>query len=246
MCYTKRMSGHSHWSNIQGKKEANDKARGKEFSKISREIILAVTMGGGDTNPASNVRLRMAMEKAREVNMPKDNITRLLDRIKERSESMTEVVYEAVGPGGSYIVIKTVTDNPNRTHGELSQLMNRHACKLVEKGAVLYMFDLMGLLKLEGKNEEDALQIAETIGGLDIEKNGDTYFVLLAYDSMSEALQKAQTVGISKAPELVYRPKSAIKLEEDAQDRLITLLQKLEELDDVQDLFTNVEFSSNS
>lgn len=246
MCYTTFMSGHSHWANIKGKKEVNDQARGKEFSKLSREIILAIQLGRGDVDPNSNLRLRMAMEKAREVNMPKENIMRLIDRIKERTESMSEVVYEAVGPGGSYIVIKTVTDNPNRTHGELSQIMNRNNGKLVEKGAVLYMFDLMGMLKLEGKSEEQALQIAENIGGLDIEKIDNVYYVMLSYDHLSEALQKAHLAGISKAPILVYRPKSAITIDKEMQEKVIALLEKVEELDDVQDLFTNVEFSSNS
>ncbi|MFA6006001.1 MAG: YebC/PmpR family DNA-binding transcriptional regulator [Patescibacteria group bacterium] len=237
------MSGHSHWANIKGKKEANDAARGKEFSKISREIILAIQMGGGDTDPNANLRLRMAIDKAREVNMPKENVNRLIDRIKERTESMTEVVYEAVGPAGVYVVIKTVTDNPNRTHGELSQIMNRNGGKLVEKGAVLYMFDLLGTMKLEGKTEEEALQIAETIGGLDIEKHDGVYYVVLAYELLSEALQKAQSAGISKAPELIYKPKSTVEIDAGAREKVITLLEKLEEQDDVQELFTNVEFS---
>jgi len=237
------MSGHSHWANVKGKKEANDAAKGKEFSKISREIILAIQMGGGDVDPNANLRLRMAMEKAREVNMPKENINRLIDRIKERTETMNEVVYEAVGPGGVYIVIKTVTDNPNRTHGELNQEMNRHGGKLVEKGAVLYMFDLLGTLKLDGKSEEEALQIAESVGGLDIEEHKGVYYVVLAYDKLSEALQKARSLGISKAPELVYRPKSSLEVDKNTEEKVIALLEKLEELDDIQELFTNVEFS---
>lgn len=246
MCYTIFMSGHSHWSNVKGKKEVNDQARGKEFSKISREIILAIQLGGGDVDPDSNLRLRMAIEKAKEVNMPKENITRLVERIKERTESMSEAIYEAIGPGGSCIVIKTVTDNPNRTHSELNQIMMRNGGKLVEKGAVLYMFDLMGMLKLEGKSEEEALTVAEQIGGLDIEKNEDAYYIVLSYDKLSEALHKAQSIGISKAPVLVYRPKSVITLDEQLQKKVIVLLQKLEESEDLQELYTNVLFTIGS
>jgi YebC/PmpR family DNA-binding regulatory protein len=234
------MSGHSHWSTIKHKKQANDKERGKLFSKVSREIIMAINTGGGVTDPDNNITLRSALDKAREVNMPKENIERLIERVTSKAENLTEVIYEALGPNGISLLIKTTSDNPRRTQTEVKIVLDKNGGKIVEKGAVMYMFDLCGRLEIKGKTEEEALNLTEALGGNDLEKEEDTFIIYFNYESMSRAWQKAKEHNINKVPELFYRPKSYIDVTEDKAKKTIDLLNKLDELDDVQELYTNI------
>ncbi len=234
------MSGHSHWATIKRKKEANDHERGKLFSKVTREIMLAIQEGGGITDPGANIRLRSAMEKAKEVNMPKDNIQRIIDRVKERRENISEVVYEAIGPSGISYVIKTASDNPRRTQTEIKILMDKNGGKLVEKGAVMYNFVLCGMFMLENKTEEEALMAAEALGAIDMENEEGTYFIYVNYDDLSAAWQKAQETGINKAPELVYKPRTYIDVDAETSQKALRLMETLEDLEDVQSTFTNM------
>jgi YebC/PmpR family DNA-binding regulatory protein len=234
------MAGHSHWANIKRKKEANDAQKGKLFGRVTREIILAVSAGGGNTDPNSNIALRTALDKAREVGLPKDNIARIFDRAKEKASALVEVVYEATMGNGASFMIKTATDNPRRTHSELALLLDRNGGKLVEKGGVSYLYDLCGEFFVETLAVSDILSLVEALEGFELEETGDGYYIYIEYQKMSEASNKAKELGITKAPELVYRAKSGIELPESDQSAVVSLYEKLEEHDDVQAVYTNV------
>lgn len=221
---------------------ASDQQKGKLFSKISREIMLAVSIGGGVTDPDNNIYLRSALQRAHEVNMPKDTIHRLVERIASRKELMTEVVYEAMAWGGVSLVIKTATDNPRRTVAELSSYLEKQGAKMVEKGAVLYQYDLCGVFWVEGKTEEEVLSLVEALDGFDMEQVDAAFYIYVLYDKLSKALQKAKQEGLHNAPELIYRPKSYMPLSIEQAQKITALIEGLEELDDVQSVYTNAQF----
>lgn len=235
------MSGHSHWATIKRKKEATDQARGKLFSKLSREIMLAIAQGGGITDPDKNVRLRAAIAKAKEINMPKDNIERLLKRIEERTEVMTEMVYEALGPDPVTFIIKTATDNPRRTQTAIKVLLDKHGGKLVEKGAVMYNYDLLGMFTLTEVEESRLFSLLEAVGALDFENDDDTYYVYVAYDQIAKAWQQFKDQGFSKAPELVYKPKLTLEVSPEKANQALRMVELLEELDEVQEVYFNIK-----
>ena len=241
MCYNFAMSGHSHWSTIKNKKEATDAAKGKMFGRVSREIMLAISEGGNVTDPNHNIRLRAAMDKAKEVNMPKENITRLFNRIEERSQAMVEVVYEALGPGPINYLIKTATDNPRRTQTDLKIILDKNNGKMVSKNAVMYNYDLLAMFYLENKPENRVLELIEAVGAVDFEKDGKDYYVYVNYSEFAEAWKKAREMGFDKAPELVYKPKQVVAVTPEMAEKAYSLAQKLEEVDEVQDIYLNIE-----
>lgn len=234
------MSGHSHWATIKRKKEANDQQRGREFSKVSREILLAVSLGGGVIDPDKNVRLRAAIEKAKEVNMPKDNIKRLLDKIKEKKEQVSEVAYEALLPHNVTAIIKTATDNPRRTQTDIKIILDKSGGKLVEKGAVMYGYDLLTLFKFKDQDEASMLNLIEALSAIDFSKEEDGYYIYLPLSQFSEAWQKAKQLGFNKAPELVYKPKALIEVTNDVAEKVYELAEKVLSIDEVQDIYLNI------
>ncbi|OGK64887.1 hypothetical protein A2313_00450 [Candidatus Roizmanbacteria bacterium RIFOXYB2_FULL_41_10] len=234
------MSGHSHWSTIKRKKEANDQQKGREFSKVSREILLAVTLSGNVTDPNQNIRLRAALAKAREVNMPKDNIARLLDRIKDKAQHVTEVVYEAIGQHGVTYLIKTATDNSRRTQTDIKIILDKAGAKLVAKGAVMYNYDLLTMFTIENYPEEAILNLIEALGAVDFVKEDKTYYVYVLLDQFNEAWQKATELGFSKAPELVYKPKVTIEVDAQVAEAVYSLIEKLSSLEEIQEVYTNL------
>lgn len=238
------MSGHSHWANIKGKKTTNDQQRSKVFSKVTREIILAINQSGGVVDPDINIQLRSAMEKAKEVSMPKENITRLIERIKERAEVVTEVVYEAMLHNGVSLIIKTLTDNPNRTHSELNMLLVKNGAKLVAKGSASYMFEYCGLMEIDNKTEEEILKLAETINAIDLENEEGKYYLYVPYDNLSRASKEAETIGITKAPELIYKPKTIVNLSSVEAQKTISIIERIDDHDDVQAVFSNFGFGA--
>ncbi len=237
------MSGHSHWATIKRKKQAADQEKGRLFSKLTREIMIAISSGGGITDPAANVRLRAAIEKATVANLPKENIQRILERAKKKQNALTEVIYEALGPSPVTFIIKTATDNPRRTHAELGTVLDKNGGKLVEKGAVAFMYELCGLITYKGSQDE-ALNLAEQVGAVDLESEDGTYFIYVPYKDLSGAWDKAKDLGVGEAPELVYRAKLRTSVDKETQDKALTLLEKLEAVDDVQEVYTNIEFIS--
>src|SRR6516165_9646476 len=171
------MSGHSHWATIKHKKGAIDAKRGKLWSKLSRAIIIAAKNGGGD--PTMNLKLRYAIDKARAVSMPKDNIERAIKRGTGEMEGMhfEELTYEGIGPGGVAMLVDVLTDNRNRTNGEVRKIFERHGGKMGSAGSVAYLFERKGVFSLPaaGMDEDTLMGIALDAGAEDMKRSGDAF-----------------------------------------------------------------------
>lgn len=244
------MSGHSKWANIKNRKEKQDAQRGKAFTRVTREIMIAAREGGPD--PASNFRLRMAIEKAKEVNMPNDNIQRAIKRGAGQieGEAYEEVLYEGYGPGGVAILLDIFTDNRNRTASEIRHLFSRYGGNLGESGCVAWMFDQKGLLVLErdqpalaGVSEDDVMLAALEAGAEDFSATGDAYEIVTppeAFSAVQEALDKTLKAKFAEA-EVTMIPKNMVELGERESQQLAKLVAALEEHDDVQNVYLNAE-----
>lgn len=244
------MSGHSKWANIKNRKEKQDAQRGKAFTRVTREIMIAAREGGPD--PASNFRLRMAIEKAKEVNMPNDNIQRAIKRGAGQieGEAYEEVLYEGYGPGGVAILLDIFTDNRNRTASEIRHLFSRYGGNLGESGCVAWMFDQKGLLVLErdqpalaGVSEDDVMLAALEAGAEDFSATGDAYEIVTppeAFSAVQEALDKTLKAKFAEA-EVTMIPKNMVELGERESQQLAKLVSALEEHDDVQNVYLNAE-----
>jgi YebC/PmpR family DNA-binding regulatory protein len=242
------MSGHSKWSTIKRQKGAADAKRGQLFTKLAREITIATKSGLPD--PDSNPRLRIAVDRARAASMPKDNIERAIQRAAglTGSDQYEELFYEGYGPAGTAIMIQAQTDNRNRTVGEVRAVLTRAGGSLGENGSVGWMFDQMGILEvpLNGADADDLSLEAIDAGASDVEVEGDTVVV---YTEPSElhAVREAM-LGAGRevaAAQLTMRPKTLVEPEVDAAIKVIRLVEKLEDLDDVQEVFTNVDISDD-
>ncbi len=229
------MSGHSKWANIKRKKEANDKVKGSVFSKMSRLITLAVLEGGGITDPEHNVKLRLAIEKAKQSNMPKDNISRAIEKgIGPNKELLKEVVYEVFAPGGTALLILATTDNPNRTLPEVRNVLERRGAKIGNQGSVSYLFQKCGMivLKKEAAPEDKLLQFSEEAGALDIDQDSENYYVYIPFEK----------IGKVQGAEIDFRPLTKVKIEDETKAaNMLSLIEALEELDDVQKVFGNFD-----
>ncbi len=234
------MSGHSHWATIRHKKEVQDKARGSLFAKISKEITISLQKGGGVTDPDLNVYLRTALQKAKDINLPKENIQRIIDRSKDRAQHLQEAVYEGFGPGGSAYVITVVTDNTNRTLTDLRTHFSRLGGKLGAQGSVIFLFRHSGIFTIDASiGEEKILSAIDQMGAFDFETEEGTYYVYIDFDKLSEASQKARNLGFDTAPQITYVPISPIALSPEDFSKALNLKDALEELDDVQEVQVN-------
>lgn len=234
------MSGHSKWANIKRKKEANDKVKGSMFSKLGRLISLAVSEGGGITDPTNNVRLRIAIEKAKSFNMPKNNIERAIEKGSGKGvDNIREVIYEAFGPGGTAMVIVAATDNPNRTASEVRNVLDRHGAKLGSKNAVMYLFEKSSFVRLprERISEQQAFDFAQTHGAIDFAEDAENYFLYFPYELFGKLHETLPISGVHV--EIVYKPQTMIGLTEEVGQKLVTLVQALEDMDDIQNVFHN-------
>jgi len=238
------MSGHNKWSKIKRVKEIKDKIKGNTFSKLSRLITLAVIEGNGISDPESNFKLRMAIEKARNFNMPKENIQKAINNALGPDKSqLKEVIYEGFAPGGVGLLIESTTDNPNRTLGEIRVVLDRHQGKLASQGAVGYLFKRYGQIVFEKDqiNEEKLYLFADQIGALDIDEVGEKYLVLVPYENMG----KIKEFLVDTKPnniEIIYKPQTLISItDNETEQKIIQLIEALESLDDVQRVFTNYE-----
>jgi len=236
------MAGHSKWANIKRKKEAQDRLRGNLFSKLSRIITLAVIEGGGIGDPQHNVKLRLAIEKAKEANMPKDKIQKAIERgLGPSKDQLKEVVYEAFAPGGVSLMILGSTDNPNRTLAEIRVVLEKSGGKLATQGAVSYLFEKCGLVVVDKNkiDEEKAFQLAEEIGALDIEIDGDVYLIYIPFEQVGKAKTLLNGEYLLEL-ETVYRPKMKVAIDEEKKKLIDKLVDDLEALDDIHKVFTNV------
>jgi len=238
------MSGHSKWATIRRKKEKIDAARGQVFTRLIREINIAARVGG--SNPEANARLRSAIDAAKAANMPNDNIERAIKKGAGELEGqiLEEIRYEGYGPAGVAILIECVTDNRNRTAGEVRRVFNKRNATLAEAGAVAWMFDRLGYLTLEKSqgSEEEILELALEAGASDV-KGDDSIWEIYTpveelYKVKSAVEAKGKTVG---SAEISYVPKNTVKLEADNAKSLFGLIEALEELDDTQHVYANFE-----
>ena len=238
------MSGHSKWATIKHKKAATDAKRGRAFTKVIREITIAARVGGGD--PDSNPRLRTAIAQAKNENMPNDNIERAVQRGTGQleGEQYEEVNFEGSGPGGVGMIVEVVTTNRNRVVSEIRHMMSRHGGNLAETGAVGWMFSRKGqiVVSKEQAGEDRMLSIVLDAGAEDLRDDGSAWEVLTppdAFENVREALIKA---GVKpESAEIAWVPQNYIKLTGSAAQQMLTLVEALEEHDDVQHVFANFD-----
>jgi YebC/PmpR family DNA-binding regulatory protein len=239
------MSGHSKWSTIKHKKGAQDARRGKLFSKLSRAIIVAAKEGGPD--PAGNLALQNAIEKARSYSMPKDNIERAIARGSGQdadAAAFETVVYEGYAPGGVAMIVEALTDNRNRTASEVRHLFSKHDGSLGESGSVAWLFDRRALVLVDGSADEDELLLAAAEGGADdVARDGSTWQVTAPPESLASVREAVEAAGFTvESAELTMAPKTTIEVEEEARaKKILRLLDALEENDDVQDVYANFD-----
>ena len=242
------MAGHSKWKQIKHKKAITDAKRASSWTKVIREITVAAKAGGGD--PDGNPRLRTAIDAAKAVNMPNDNIDRAVKKGTGELEgqSYEELTYEGYGPGGTAIFIETTTDNPNRTVAEIRFVFSRNNGNLGATGSVAWMFDRKGQLYLDASkyDEEKTLEAALESGAEDFAREGDQYVVSTepaTFHAVRAALE-AKQFRIDEG-ELAMVPKNTVKVEGADAERLIRLLEALEELDDVSKVFSNFDIDAS-
>jgi len=239
------MSGHSKWASIKHQKGVADAKRGQLFTKLTRELIVAVREGG--SNPESNFRLRLAIQKARDNNMPLDNIERSIKKGSGELEgvSLTELVLEGYGPNGTAILVKALSDNRNRTIQDVRNIFSRHNGSLGENGCVAWLFDSKGLIRVKTDNldADDLALNAIDAGAEDVKVESgyvEVYTKLEELEMVRSALEE-KNITIASA-ELSMVPKTIIQLDEKAALQTLKLLDKLEELDEVQYVSSNADF----
>lgn len=240
------MAGHSHWANIAIKKGAVDKKRGKLFGKLSRAIIVAAQHGGGD--PTTNLALRYAIDKARKNSMPKDTIERAIKKGTGdlEGEQYVEICYEGYGAGGVAVLCDILTENRNRTAGEIRKAFEVHGGNLGSTGCVAWMFERKGLFVIQSKHvEEDSLyEVAVEAGADDVKLSGELFEVTCSpelFQAVSDALNEAKIS--TDVSEITQIPSSTVDLDADAGKKVLRLMDALEDNDDVQSVTSNFNIS---
>ncbi len=239
------MSGHSKWSTIKHKKGAADAKRGKLFSKLSRAIMVAAKEGGGD--PATNLALQNAIEKARSYSMPKDNIERAIAKgTGEGGDGSTfeTVVYEGYGPDGVAVLVEALTDNRNRTASDVRHLFTKHGGNLGATGAVAWQFERRGIVLVASDADEDDLVLAAAEAGADdVERDGEVFQVSSAPDQLAAVRAALEEEGFTiESAELSMVPKVTVAIADEATARkVVRLVEGLEDSDDVQDVYANFD-----
>ncbi|GMT50094.1 MAG: putative transcriptional regulatory protein [bacterium] len=239
------MSGHSKWHSIKHKKAAADAKRGKVFTKIIKEITVAARMGGGELE--SNPRLRLSVNRAKEANMPGDNIERAIKKGTGELEGVhyEEILYEGYGPEGVAFIIDVLTDNRNRTVAEIRKILSKHGGNLGESGSVGWMFEKKGIIMIFSAqhSEDEVMEIALEAGALDIAVEDD---MILVYTSLEEFEQVKNTLLDKKitieSSDFSHIPQNTIKIHPDKVEKLMNLFEIIDDHDDVQSVATNFEF----
>ena len=240
------MSGHSKWSTIKRKKGAADAKRGQMFTRLARDITIAAReTGNGD--PETNFSLRIAVDKARGANMPKDNIERAIKKATGgEGENYEQIRYEGYGPGGVAVIVEVLTDNRNRTAGEVRSTFTKSGGNLAETGAVSFMFDHLGVIEYAPKvaSAEAMFEVALEAGADDVVSSADGHEIYVAQDrfgSVAKALEAK--FGEPRKAALVWRPQNTIAVDDEQGERLLKLIENLNEHDDVQNVYANFEVS---
>ncbi|MDH5649505.1 MAG: YebC/PmpR family DNA-binding transcriptional regulator [Gammaproteobacteria bacterium] len=239
------MAGHSKWANIRFRKGAQDAKRGKIFTKIIREITVAARMAGGD--PGANPRLRAAIDKGLGQNMPKDKIERAIKKGtgELEGESYEEVIYEGYGPNGVAVMVECATDNRNRTVSEVRHAFSKHGGNLGTDGSVAYLFKTMGVLSYPAGSDEDTImEAALEAGAEDVIPDGEGGTeVITSVESFHEVVQAMTATGHKpEQAEITRRASTETVLDEESAQKMLKLLDALEDLDDVQNVFSNADF----
>ncbi len=240
------MAGHSKWANIQHRKGAQDAKRGKLFTRLIREITIASRLGGSD--PASNPRLRLAVDKALAGNMAKDTIERAIKRGAGELEGQDfeEIRYEGYGPGGVAIMVDCMTDNKNRTVSEVRHAFSKRGGKLGTDGSVSYLFSKQGVISFPAaSDEEKIMEVALEVGADDVVSHDDgTIDVITSEESFIDIKSALVAAGLEpEHAEVIMKASTTVKLDVDGAQKMLALIDMLEELDDVQNVYSNVEIS---
>ena len=238
------MSGHSKWHNIRLKKGKMDAERGKAFTKLAREIIVAAKAGGG--NPDANVRLRMAIQKARENSMPAENIKRAIQRGTGELDGINydELIYEGYGPGGAAVMVDTLTDNRNRTVAELRNLFSKNGGSLGEQGCVAWIFDPKGIISVpkEKADEETVMMAALEAGAEDVRVEEESFDVVTAPEDLPTVRQALEAANIPfTLAETTMLPKNSVELQGKEAQQMVRMMEGLEDHDDVQHVYANFD-----
>jgi YebC/PmpR family DNA-binding regulatory protein len=243
------MSGHSKWSTIKRKKGAADAKRGKIFTKLIREIATAAKMGGGD--PDANPRLRLAIDKARSANMPKDNIQRAIQKGIGGGEGAAyeEVIYEGYGPGGTAVLLEALTDNRKRTVSEIRHVFSKNGGNLGSTGCVAYLFEKKGIIGIEpeGTDLDALIEAALDAGALDVVESDDSLEVVTTpseFESVKEALVAASFEVSSAA--IRMEPTTSVRLEGREAESMLRLADALDDLDEIQAVYANFDISDET
>jgi YebC/PmpR family DNA-binding regulatory protein len=242
------MSGHSKWASIKHKKAVVDQRRGQQFTKLTRAITVAAREGGGDVD--GNPSLALAVQKARDASMPKDNIERAIAKGTGEgvdADQIQSVVYEGYGPGGVALLIEALTDNRNRTSADVRHALSKYGGNLGEPGSVSYLFDKQGVIVVDASpyDEEDLL-IAIDAGAEDISRDDDVFEIVTAPSDLSAVRGALSEAGVEiESADVTQRPKSRVPVEESDAVRLIKLIDMLEESDDVGAVYANFDVDAD-
>ena len=242
------MAGHSKWANIKHRKAAQDAKKGKVFTKIARELTVAAKQGGGD--PDANSRLRLALDKARAANMPRDNVERAIKKGTGagNDQNFEDVMYEGYGPGGVAILVQVLTDNRNRSITEVRTVITKRGGSMAEAGSVSWQFEMKGLIEVEADkaDEETVMEIALEAGAEDFVSEGELYTITTAptdFETIRKALED-RNITFSYA-EVTMKPKTTIQVDASDAKKIIGIVDALEDLDDVQEVFGNYDIDDS-
>ena len=240
------MAGHSKWANIKHRKAAQDKQRGKVWTKLIREVTVAARAGGGD--PGANPRLRLAMDKAFGANMPRDTVDRAIKRGAGANEGddYEEIRYEGYGPGGVAVMVDCMTDNRNRTASDVRHAFTKYGGNLGTDGSVAYLFAKQGVISLQPGTDEDRLmEAALEAGAEDVVSNDDGSFDVITNPDEYSAVKDALTAAgfDTEMGEVTYNASTSAELDRDGAERLLKMVEMLEDLDDVQEVYHNAEIA---
>ena len=240
------MAGHSKWANIKHRKARQDASRGKIWTKVIREITVAAK-GGPD--PDDNPRLRLALDKANAANMPKDNIKRAIEKGSGTGETgaLEEIVLEGYGPGGVAILVEAMSDNRNRTVSDVRHVFSKFGGNLGTDGSVSYLFNKLGIIHISKDfSEEDLLEVVLDAGAEDLVDEGDYFEVITSSTDLSNVLEALKTMNIEHTnAELTLRAETSVSLDQEMSEKVLKIMDFMDELDDVQEVHTNAEFPEN-
>ena len=236
------MSGHSKWHNIQAKKGKADAARGKIFTKLGRELLIAVKEGGPD--PAGNSKLKNVIAKCKAANMPNDTINNAIKKASSSNENYEEIVYEGYGPNGVAIIVQAATDNKNRTAADVRHVFDKSGGNLGTTGCVSYMFNKKGMIVIEKESttmdEEELMMLALDAGAEDFNSSEEVYEITTEPSDFSVVREKLEESGLEfLEADVQMVPTTTVSLDEKGQEKMERLLEKLDELDDVSNVYHN-------